>query len=85
MTISPNLGVIGAPQLGHFKDETPEGATTGPVDAVAEGLEAFTPVLAPHLVQNAVPSGSWVPHFWQYKLFTDFVYSGGYVALKFIP
>jgi hypothetical protein len=29
MTISPNLGEIGAPQLGHFNEVTPEGATTG--------------------------------------------------------
>jgi len=29
ITISPNLGEIGAPQLGHFKDATPDGATTG--------------------------------------------------------
>jgi hypothetical protein len=61
ITISPNLGVIGAPQLGHFNDATPEGATTGPVD-VAVGLGAFNPVLVPHLGQNAASSGSWAPH-----------------------
>jgi hypothetical protein len=58
ITISPNLGVIGAPQLGHFKDATPEGAITGPVEAFEAGLAASNPVLFPHFVQNAVPSGS---------------------------
>jgi hypothetical protein len=29
ITISPNLGEIGAPQLGHFNDATPEGAIIG--------------------------------------------------------
>jgi hypothetical protein len=58
MTISPNLGAIGAPQLGHFREATPEGAITGPVEVFEAGLEAFNPVLFPHLVQNAVPSGS---------------------------
>lgn len=57
ITISPNFGAIGAPQLGHFKDDTPEGATTGPVEPAADGLEAFNPVLAPHLGQNATSSG----------------------------
>jgi hypothetical protein len=47
MTISPNLGAIGAPQLGHFKDATPEGATTGEAEAAA-ALGAVTVVLAPH-------------------------------------
>jgi hypothetical protein len=58
MTISPNLGLIGAPQLGHFNDATPEGARTGPVETVAAGLGAFNPVLVPHLTQNAASSGS---------------------------
>jgi len=58
MTISPNLGAIGAPQLGHFKDATPEGARTGLVEAVTVGLGAFNPVLVPHLTQNAASSGS---------------------------
>jgi hypothetical protein len=58
ITISPNLGAIGAPQLGHFKDATPEGARTGPAEADADGLEASTDVLFPHLVQNAASSGS---------------------------
>ena len=62
MTISPNLGVIGAPQLGHFKDVTPEGARTGEAceageAEVAVGLATFTPVLAPHLTQKAASSG----------------------------
>jgi hypothetical protein len=58
MTISPNLGAIGAPQLGHFNDVTPEGAITGPVEAVAVDLEAFNDVLVPHLLQKAASSGS---------------------------
>jgi len=58
ITISPNLGAIGAPQLGHFNDATPEGARTGPVEAATTGLEAFSDVLVPHLVQNAASSES---------------------------
>ena len=61
ITISPNLGKIGAPQLGHFHDVTPEGATTGEADAVV-GLGMFNVVLVPHFMQNAASSGSWVPH-----------------------
>ncbi len=57
MTISPNLGAIGAPQLGHFKDATPEAAITGAVE-VEVGLGAFNPVLVPHLTQKAASSGS---------------------------
>jgi len=57
ITISPNLGAIGAPQLGHFNDATPEGAITGPLEAVAAGLGAFKDVLFPHLGQNAASSG----------------------------
>jgi hypothetical protein len=57
MTISPNFGVIGAPQLGHFRDATPEGAITVPVE-VAVGMLTFNPVLVPHLTQNAASSGS---------------------------
>ena len=57
ITISPNLGAMGAPQLGHFRDATPEGAITG-VGAAELGLGAFSPVLVPHLVQNAASSGS---------------------------
>ena len=56
MTISPNFGLIGAPQLGHFKDSTPEGARTGEVE-VAVGLVALNPVLVPHLGQTAASSG----------------------------
>jgi hypothetical protein len=55
--ISPNLGVIGAPQLGHFKDATPIGATTGETEA-ASCLGALIDVLVPHLMQNAASSGS---------------------------
>jgi hypothetical protein len=57
ITISPNFGAIGAPQLGHFKDCTPEGARIGPVE-VEVGLAVFNPVLVPHLTQNAASSGS---------------------------
>jgi hypothetical protein len=57
MTISPNLGDIGPPQLGHFKDATPEGARTGEAE-VAAGLAGLNPVLAPHLGQDAASSGS---------------------------
>jgi hypothetical protein len=63
--ISPNLGLIGAPQLGHFRDATPEGATTGAAE-LDVGLGKFRFVLVPHFVQNAASSGSWVPHLWQY-------------------
>jgi hypothetical protein len=48
MTISPNLGEIGAPQLGHFNDDTPEGATTGAVEATPD-LRVLKSVLVPHL------------------------------------
>jgi hypothetical protein len=64
MTISPNLGVIGAPQLGHFKDVTPEGARIGEEEGarigeeeVTVGLAVFNPVLVPHLAQTAASSG----------------------------
>ena len=57
MTISPNLGEMGAPQLGHFKDVTPEGAITGEV-GVTVGLGVLNPVLVPHLGQTAASSGS---------------------------
>jgi hypothetical protein len=51
ITISPNFGAMGAPQLGHFNDVTPEGARTGPVEAVEAGLGAFDDALFPQLVQ----------------------------------
>jgi len=73
MTISPNLGEIGAPQLGHFKDETPEAAITGA--EVVVGLGAFNPVLVPHLTQKAASSESWVPHLWQYNSSTNVFYA----------
>jgi len=57
MTISPNFGEIGAPQLGHFKDAAPEGARIGEVE-VADGLAAFNPVLVPHFAQNTASSES---------------------------
>jgi len=49
---------MGAPQLGHFNDDTPEGARTGPAEAVEAGLAAFTDVLVPHLVQKTASSES---------------------------
>jgi hypothetical protein len=49
------LGAIGAPQLGHFKDATPEGAIIGVGEAaVALGVDV---VLAPHFGQKAASSG----------------------------
>jgi hypothetical protein len=65
MTISPNLGAIGAPQLGHFREVAPDAATTGAVD-VEVGLETFNPVLVPHLTQKAASSGICAPQLWQY-------------------
>jgi hypothetical protein len=57
MTISPNFGEIGPPQLGHFRDVAPEGARTDEVE-VTVGLAVFSPVLVPHLIQNVASSGS---------------------------
>jgi DNA primase len=59
---------MGAPQLGHFSDVTPEGATTAAPLEASVGLTTFIPVPVPHLTQNAASSGSWVPHLWQYTL-----------------
>jgi len=59
MTISPNFGEIGAPQLGHFKDVAPDGAKTGRVEIGAEaGLDSLAFKLVPHFMQNAASSGS---------------------------
>jgi len=82
ITISPNLGAIGAPQLGHFSDATPEGATTG-LDEVAVGLGAFNPVLVPHLTQNAASSGICAPHLWQYNFPPTILLT--VLSLKFTP
>jgi hypothetical protein len=56
MIISPNFGEIGAPQLGHFNDATPEGAITcaavdaGGDEAAVELCEgAWFDTAAPHL------------------------------------
>jgi hypothetical protein len=65
ITISPNLGEIGAPQLGHFSDVAPEAATTGDVE-VEVGFETFNPVLVPHFTQKAASSGICAPQLWQY-------------------
>ena len=37
------LGCNWAPQLGHFRVSAPDGAITGPAEAVAAGLGAFIP------------------------------------------
>jgi hypothetical protein len=58
ITISPNLGAIGAPQLGHLSDATPEGAMIGPEEDVLAELEGLIVVFFPHFVQNFVSSGS---------------------------
>jgi hypothetical protein len=59
MTISPNFGEIGAPQLGHFMEVAPDGAKTGRLDAGA-GIVLVSPdfKLAPHFIQKAASSGS---------------------------
>jgi hypothetical protein len=67
MTISPNLGEMGAPQLGQFSDVAPEGAKIGAVGAAAcFGCVGAT--LVPHLKQKAASSGSWAPHLRQYNV-----------------
>jgi hypothetical protein len=56
---------MGAPQLGHFRDVTPEGARMGELEDVggvdeldvAVGLVVFNPVFVPHLGQNVESSG----------------------------
>jgi hypothetical protein len=59
-TISPNLGVMGAPQLGHLS------AVTSGV-AIIEGFEvpvgfAFSPaILVPHFKQKRASSGRSAP------------------------
>jgi hypothetical protein len=59
MTISPNFGEIGAPQLGHFNDVAPDDAKTGRLDAEAgTGSESLDFKFAPHFIQNAASSGS---------------------------
>jgi len=59
MTISPNFGEIGAPQLGHFNDAAPDGAKIGRLGAAAgTGLESLGFRLVPHFIQNAASSGS---------------------------
>ncbi|HVP26655.1 MAG TPA: hypothetical protein VMT26_03210 [Candidatus Bathyarchaeia archaeon] len=61
ITISPNLGEIGAPQCGQFRDVTPKGARIGHVEAAAcFGGGAAT--LVPHFVQKTASSGSCAPH-----------------------
>lgn len=57
MTISPNLGEIGAPQLGHLSAVAPIGAITGVLGA-AEGLDCAEVRLVPHFMQKAASSGS---------------------------
>lgn len=71
MIISPNLGAIGAPQLGHFSDVAVDGARTWAVGAEAEDCWDEFPwpdptVRVPHLEQKAASSGSCEPHLKQY-------------------
>jgi hypothetical protein len=56
MTISPNFGEMGAPQLGHFSDAAPMGAMTGP-DGAAACFGGETATLVPHFVQKTASSG----------------------------
>ena len=61
--ISPNLGAIGAPQLGHFSEVAVAGARTCADPEEAEVCwDMLVPpawaVLAPHLEQKTASSGS---------------------------
>jgi hypothetical protein len=62
--ISPNFGVIGAPQLGHFRAVAPAAAMTGWL-GLGVWLGAEEAILVPHFKQKPALSGSWVPHFGQ--------------------
>src|SRR5579885_663029 len=73
ITISPNFGAIGAPQLGHFISFTPDDWSVGwGADCIVDWavdcscLGGCDCCLAPHLMQNEASSGSWVPHLIQY-------------------
>jgi hypothetical protein len=67
ITISPNFGVIGAPQWGHLSALASKGAMTGVDGTCCTGkLE----ILAPHFIQNNASSGSCAPHLGQYKVTT---------------
>jgi hypothetical protein len=66
MIISPNLGEMGAPQLGHFNAVAPKGARIGAFEAAA-CFGCAVARLAPHFMQKAASSGSWAPHLGQYK------------------
>lgn len=58
ITISPNFGEIGAPQLGHFNDATPDGATIGVgEDEATAALGAVDDRFVPHFGQKAASSG----------------------------
>jgi hypothetical protein len=50
MTISPNFGVMGAPQLGQLRDVTPLAARTGLVLLVSFGTFASA-MCVPHFMQ----------------------------------
>ena len=54
MTISPNLGAMGAPQLGHLSEVAPVGARTG----------AFERPTRP-AARTADPAECCAPHFMQ--------------------
>jgi hypothetical protein len=74
ITISPNCGVIGAPQLGHFKLVKPNGANAATLIGAAVWLSdtAFegTAVLEPHFKQNNASSGSCVPQLLQNTVYS---------------
>ncbi|HUK27442.1 MAG TPA: hypothetical protein VLV31_03380 [Candidatus Acidoferrales bacterium] len=58
ITISPNFGEIGAPQLGHLIDVALDGATIGRLGAAAVAGFGSALKFAPHFIQNAASSGS---------------------------
>jgi len=64
MIISPNLGEMGAPQLGHLSAVAPKGAKIGDVGTLAWSDCELT-TFVPHFIQKIALSGSWVPHLRQ--------------------
>lgn len=73
ITISPNRGLIGAPQLGHFKLVTPTGAKAatlvGTVVRLSDIALEDTAVLEPHFKQNNASSGNCVSQLLQNTLY----------------
>jgi len=49
INISPNFGLSGAPQLGHFIEVALAGATTAWVGREPVWFGALSPILEPHL------------------------------------